>query len=539
MEDTWDLGAGVEEPFGVGDAECSDSQQRNWRDPSRPRLFVGWEAWVPITVSGKWCLVGRKSEGVVVVRGWESRPHGEGPLLHWCTCRGDVIVKSAKASSFTEAGLVPGLDKVHAFQHGLYRVAKQDGGRRFHSLYDKVSRADILGRAWVTVAANGGAPGVDGVTIRDVVDTIGVPVFLDALSLQLKAKQYRPSALRRVFIPKPGQVGKQRPLGIPVIADRVVMAAAKIVLEPIFEADFCPVSFGFRPGLSAINALDMVRVEINRGQMWVLDADVSDCFGQIDHDALMRLVEVRVSDRSMLRLIRAWLRVGVLEHGSVTATVSGTPQGSPISPLLANIALSVLDKEWERSARRIGSLIRYADDFVVVCATKERAEAARDLAAEVLGRVGLRLHPDKTSIRDIRQGDDGFDFLGFHHHMVRSFRKLASRFLARWPSDRAMRSIRLRLREMTDRRNVGVDLPVIVGRMNLTLTGWGNYFKWGNSYDKFAQIDQYAHLRLAIWMSNKHGQRGSGWAGRYNYAWCRNTGLQRVALMRPVTAHAT
>ena len=447
-------------------------------------------------------------------------------------------MKSAKASSFTEARLFPGLDPVHALAHGLYQAAKQDGGRRFHSLYDKVSRRDVLWRAWVSVAANGGAPGVDGVTIGDVIDS-GVPEFLDGLSARLRAKQYRPVALRRVHIPKPGQPGKQRPLGIPVVADRVIMAAAKIVLEPIFEAGFRPVSFGFRPGLSAINALDMVRVEIGRGQMWVLDADVSDCFGQIDHDALMRLVEVRVSDRSMLRLIRSWLRVGVLEHGSVTATVTGTPQGSPISPLLANIALSVLDEEWERSARRIGSLVRYADDFVVVCATKERAEAARELAASTLARVGLLLHPGKTSIRDIRQGDDGFDFLGFHHHMVQSRRWPGSRFLARWPSDRAMRSVRTRLREMTDRRYVGVDLAVIVKRMNLTLTGWGNYFQWGNSSDKFSQIDSYAHLRLAIWMSNKHQQRGPGWASRYNNAWCRGTGLKRVAAMRPVPAHAT
>jgi RNA-directed DNA polymerase len=237
-----------------------------------------------------------------------------------------VIVKSAKASSFTDAPQT-GLDKVHALTHGLYQAAKQDDGRRFHSLYDKVSRRDVLWRAWASVAANGGAPGVDGVTISEVIDS-GVPAFLEGLALQLQAKTYRPAPLRRVSIPKPGQPGKTRPLGIPVIADRVIMAAAKIILEPIFEADFRPVSFGFRPGLSAINALDVVRAEIGRGQMWVLDADVSDCFGQIDHDALMRLVEVRVSDRSMLRLIRAWLRVGVLEHGSVTTTVTGTPQGS-------------------------------------------------------------------------------------------------------------------------------------------------------------------------------------------------------------------
>ena len=388
------------------------------------------------------------------------------------------------------------------------------------------------------MAGNGGAPGVDGVTISDIVDGVGVEVFLDGLADKLVAKSYRPAVLRRVHIPKPGLL-KTRPLGIPVIADRVVMAAAKIILEPIFEADFRPVSFGFRPGRSAIDALDTVRVEIRRGQMWILDADVSDCFGQIDHEVLMTRVGSRVSDGSMLRLIRAWLRVGVLEHGSVTATVTGTPQGSPVSPLLANIALSVLDEEWERTGQRIGSLVRYADDFVVVCATRARAEEARVRAARTLAKIGLRLHPDKTSIRDIRDGNDGFDFLGFHHHMVTSHRNPGRRYLARWPSDRAMRTIRARLREFTDRRHVGSDLAVIVGRMNLTLTGWANYFQWGNSHDKFAAIDSYAHLRLATWMSNKHQQRGRGWASRYNYAWCRSTGLKRVAAMRPEPAHAT
>ena len=240
----------------------------------------------------------------------------------------DVTVKSAKAMSFTDAPVAGVIDKVHALQYGLYQAAKQDRGRRFHALFDKLSRGDVLERAWRAVAVNGGAAGVDGVTIRDITDQVGVGVFLERLAGLLREGRYRPAPLRRVHIPKPGQPGKTRPLGIPVIADRVIMAAAKIVLEPIFEADFCPVSFGFRPGRSAIDALDSVRAGIGRGQRWVLDADVSDCFGQIDHNALMGLVEARVVDRSMLRLLRAWLKVGVLEHGSVTATVSGTPQGS-------------------------------------------------------------------------------------------------------------------------------------------------------------------------------------------------------------------
>jgi RNA-directed DNA polymerase len=241
-------------------------------------------------------------------------------------------VKSAEASPFTDPG--DGIDKVHAVQHELYRAAKQDPRRRFHALYDKVRRADVLWRAWVTVAGNGGAPGVDGVTI-DAVEAGGVAqvgLFLEGLAEGLRTKSYRPQPLRRVYVPKPGQPGKSRPLGIPVLADRVVMTAAKLVLEPVFEADFKPVSFGFRPGRSAIDALDNIKAEMARGQLWVLDADVSDCFGQIDHAALMTLIERRVCDQAILKLVRAWFRMGVLEHGAVAASVSGTPQGSPMTP---------------------------------------------------------------------------------------------------------------------------------------------------------------------------------------------------------------
>ena len=420
-------------------------------------------------------------------------------------------------------------EKVRQLQNKLYLTAKKCSSRRFHALYDKVYRDDVMYEAWKRVKANQGSSGVDGITIEDI-EASGVNRYLTGIQTELKSGTYRPLPVRRVMIPKPD--GSQRPLGIPCVKDRIVQMATKIAIEPVFEADFKDFSYGFRPKRSAKQALEVVRKACNNKGYYVVDADIEKFFDNVNQDKLMALIELRISDRRIQKLIRQWLKSGILYGDILEISELVTSQGSVISPLLANIYLNTLDRLWEKYGRTHGILVRYADDTVIICKNKKSANHALTLLQYIMGKLDLKLHPVKTKIVCMWDGKEGFDFLGMHHRRMTTETRQGRTFQEtyQYPSRKAMKKMKSAIKSNVNSRSLLVASEEdLIKNLNPKITGWKNYYTTKTS-DKWMQaLDWYIICTFTRWYNKKHQRRNHMSKVGYVRSTLYEKGLKRMA----------